>query len=112
VPRLEWDCKLNWQSPGDGVKVAPRHEFSTGWKITNTGGLTWSPERVTFTYLSGAQLHHEAVVQLKSGVAPGGSVILTVDMTAPRNRTQYTTYWALRQGDEYFCRVGLTILVK
>ena len=112
APARELDCKLNWQSPGDWYKVRPLREFSTGWKVTNTGTSTWDSESVEFTYLEGAKLHEEATVRLPSSVPPGSSVILSVGMRAPRNPSIYTTYWSLRQESIFFCRVALTIRVE
>ena len=106
------DCKLDWQSPGNGLWLDPGEDFPVGWKVTNTGTSTWDPESVEFTYLSGARLYRDSLVKLDSSVPPGASVILTVDMHAPRNSTTYTTYWSLRQGDTYFCRVGVSIYVE
>jgi hypothetical protein len=103
---------LNWKSPGNGYELDRGEEFSAGWKLTNTGTDTWSPGDVIFTYLSGAQLHNDAVVQLDGPVPPGESVILTASLRAPHNSTLYTTYWSLRRGDTFFCRVSVTIYVK
>ena len=106
------DCRLDWQSPGSGIKFDPKESFTVGWKVTNTGSQTWTPGSVEFTYLSGARLHRDSVVQLKSSVPPGQSVILTAEMRAPRNSTGYKTYWSLRQGDVFFCRLSLSIYVE
>jgi hypothetical protein len=90
-----------------------RHErFAAGWKITNTGTASWPPGSTVFTYVGGAKLHNDPLVQLKSSVPPGQSVILTVDMKAPGNSTLYTTYWSLQQGDTFFCRVSVSIYAK
>ena len=105
-------CRLDWQSPIDGYGVDPDELFSAGWKLTNTGTETWSPGSVVFTYVSGAQLHNDAVVQLDNSVPPGGSVILSARMRAPQHSTLYTTYWSLRQGETFFCRVSVSIFVE
>jgi hypothetical protein len=105
-------CRLNWKSPGNGYEVDRGENFSAGWKLTNTGTQTWSPGAVIFTYVSGAQLHNDAVVHLDGAVPTGESVILSVPMRAPENSTLYTTYWGLRQGDTFFCRVSVTIYAE
>jgi hypothetical protein len=105
-------CRLDWKSPGNGYEVHRGEGFSTGWKLTNTGTDTWSPGNVVFTYVSGAQLHNDAVVRLDRSVPTGSSVILSVRMRAPENSTLYTTYWSLRQGDTFFCRVSVTIYAE
>ena len=106
------DCRLDWQSPGSGIEFDRGEGFTVGWHVTNTGSAGWDPGSVEFTYLSGARLHRDPVVRLDMSVPPGQSVILTAEMRAPRNSTKYTTYWSLRQGDTFFCRVGLSIYVK
>jgi hypothetical protein len=104
-------CRLDWKSPGNGYELDPDEIFSAGWKLTNTGVETWTQESVVFTYVSGAQLHNDAVVQLDRSVPTGSSVILSVRMRAPEHSALYTTYWSLRQGDVFFCRVSVTIYV-
>ena len=112
IPSRALDCRLEWQSPGNGWEIQHEEDFTTGWKLTNTGSDAWSPGSVEFAYVSGAKLHRDPVVQLESTVATGESVILTAEMKAPRNSTSYVTYWSLRLGDMYFCRVGVSIYVK
>ena len=63
------------------------------------------------SYLGGAKLHNKGSFPLSVTVAPGDEVILSVPMKAPRNSTRYTTYWGLRQGDVFFCRLMLSIYV-
>lgn len=106
------DCRLDWQSPGNGLQVNPDQLFTVGWHVTNTGTDTWSPGSVSFTYLGGTKPNRDTVIGLKFSVAPGQSVTLTAEMKAPRNSTLYTTYWGLRQGDTFFCRVSVSIYVK
>jgi hypothetical protein len=110
VPEL--DCRLNWQSPGNGIEFEPQEYFSVGWDVTNTGSATWFPDRVVFTYLSGAKLHRDPLVKMDDIVSPGQQVILSVEMQAPHNSTKYTTYWSLREGDIYFCRLFVSIYVN
>lgn len=105
-------CRLDWKSPGNGWEVTRGEQFTAGWKLTNTGIESWTPGSVVFTYVSGAQLHNDPVVPFDHTVASGGSIILSVRMRAPENSTLYTTYWSLRQGDVFFCRVSVTIYVK
>lgn len=110
--RSKLDCKLNWQSPANGAQFKSNQAFTTGWKVTNTGTAAWNPASVEFTYLAGAKLYDYPLVKLKSTVSPGQAVILSVRMRAPTNSTTYTTYWSLREGDTFFCRVRLSIYVK
>ncbi len=105
-------CKLNWQSPRNHVIYNAGDSFTVGWSVTNTGTVTWDPGSVEFTYVSGAKLYDDPLVRLKSSVAPGQSVVLSVAMHAPRNSTTYTTYWSLKRGDTFFCSLALWIYVQ
>lgn len=105
-------CKLNWQSPGNYIRYDPKDDFTVGWKVTNTGTITWDPGSVEFTYVSGAKLYDFPLVRLTTSVSPGQSVILSVHMRAPKNSTTYTTHWSLRMGSKYFCPLSLWIYVE
>jgi hypothetical protein len=110
VPEL--NCKLNWQSPANGITYEPGTGFSTGWKVTNTGTAPWDASGVLFVYRAGARLGAEPVVPLRVSVAPGAAIVLSVAMTAPREAAMYTTRWSLRKGDTYFCPVSLSFYVN
>jgi Ig-like domain from next to BRCA1 gene len=110
VPQLA--CELNWQSPANGIAYDPGTNFTTGWKLTNTGTSPWDAARVEFVYRAGAKLDAEPVVHLRVSVAPGASVVLSVAMTAPRQPVMYTTRWSLRKGDTYFCPLSLSFYVN
>ncbi len=104
-------CQLVWQSPGNGIVYDPQVKFTTGWNIKNTGTQTWEAGTMQFTYLGGAKLHSTDIFPLPSSVGPGQTIVLSVPMKAPQNSTKYTTYWGLRQGDIFFCRVHVSIYV-
>ncbi len=106
------DCKLVWQSPPNGSTYNPREKFSVGWNIRNIGTATWEEGSFEFTYLEGARLNPDGMVPLRANVAPGQSVVLSVPMNAPITPRMYTTYWGIRQGNNFFCRLELTIIVQ
>jgi hypothetical protein len=108
----ELDCKLLWKSPGDGISYKWRDRFTVGWNVRNTGTAAWDPASVEFTYVGGAKLYEYPLVHLESSVAPGQEVVLSAAMKAPKNSTLYTTYWSLRQGNTFFCRLTESIYVK
>ncbi len=111
TPLSALDCKLLWQSPGNGIVYEPNEAFTIGWRVRNTGTAAWNTNSVEFTYVGGSRLYDYPLVQLKTSVAPGQDVVLSVHMRAPRNSTTYKTYWSLRQGDTYFCHLMLWIYV-
>ncbi len=107
----ELDCQLQWQSPSNSIEFFPLDKFTTGWDVKNTGTATWEQGSVEFTYVGGAKLHNDPSFPLDTTVTPGDEIVLSVPMKAPRDSTKYTTYWALRQGDTFFCRLKLSIYV-
>lgn len=108
----QFDCDLVMQSPANGAVLKPREHFTAGWKLQNTGTVSWNPGSVEFTYVAGTKMYQDPLVHLTYGVNPGDSTVLSVDMRAPVNSTTYTTSWALKVGKIYFCRVRLTIYVQ
>jgi hypothetical protein len=99
------------QSVRNGSHYKPRDQFSIGWKVRNTGAAGWDPGTVDFTYIAGTRMYQYPLVKLQGSVAPGNVSILIADLRAPLNPGKYSTTWSLRQGDTYFCHVGLTIYV-
>ena len=99
------------QTVKNGTHYKSREQFSIGWKVRNTGTAGWGPGTVDFTYIAGTRMYQYPLVQLQGTVAPGNIALLITDMRAPRNPGKYSTTWSLRQGDNYFCHVGLTIYV-
>ena len=108
----ELNCKLLWQSPGNYITYKRGQKFTVGWNVRNTGTSAWDANNVEFTYLDGARLYDYPVVQLDTTVSPRQTVVLSARMRAPKNATRSTTYWSLRRGDTFFCRLMLTIYVK
>jgi Ig-like domain from next to BRCA1 gene len=105
------DCSLIFQSPRNGVHFQPREHFDVGWKVRNTGRLSWDPETVYFAYLSGTKMDLSDVYHLPESVPPDGKAALSASLVAPRREGGYTTVWALRRGDTFFCRMSITINV-
>lgn len=64
-----------------------------------------------FAYLAGTRMDLNDVYRLPETVPPDGKVGLSASLVAPRKEGGYTTVWALRRGDNFFCRMSLTINV-
>ena len=105
------DCTLLMQTVKNGTHYKSREQFSISWKVRNTGTAGWDSGTVEFTYIAGTKMYQYPLVQLKGTVDPGNISYLIADMRAPSNPGRYSTTWSLRQGDNYFCHVGLTIYV-
>jgi len=111
VATHELDCEVVSQSVADNTQFRAGERFPVIWKVTNTGTTSWFPASVVFTYVGGSKFYVYSPVHLQNAVAPGQTTGLSADMRAPRNATEYTTLWSLRQGDRFFCPVRVTIAV-
>lgn len=107
----DYACRV-LKSPPNGVTYAPRTHFNAVWQFQNTGRQTWDSERVVFLYDSGDRFHITAAYNLPKTAEFGDVAEFIVEMEAPKNPGAYTTYWTLQNGDEKFCAVSLSIIVK
>jgi Ig-like domain from next to BRCA1 gene len=105
------DCALLMQTVRNGAHFKPGDQFSISWKVRNTGTAGWDSGLFDFTYIAGTKMYQYPLVHLQGTVDPGNISYLMADMRAPHNPGKYSTTWSLRQGDNYFCHVGLTIYV-
>ena len=104
-------CRVISQAMRNGRHLGYRERFDMGWKVKNTGNVVWDPASVDFVYSGGSRMYQSATAKLQKSVDPGNNVILVADLLTPKVHGHYTTFWSLRRGTEYFCRVSLTIFV-
>jgi hypothetical protein len=110
--KKDYACEV-LNSPTDGTIYSPRLEFKVRWRLKNVGQKNWDGNSVDFVYDTGDKFHKVKGYDLGSEEIKIGEVAeLFVEMQAPKDPGTYTTYWALRIGDEKFCKVSLTIGVK
>ncbi len=79
----------------DGTKFSPGSSFTKTWRLKNIGTCTWTTSYTMF-FSSGAQMGGPASVNFPVDVAPGQSVNLSVNLTAPANAGHYIGYWKFR----------------
>ncbi|HTX92593.1 MAG TPA: NBR1-Ig-like domain-containing protein [Anaerolineales bacterium] len=92
----------------DGTTVASGSPFTKTWRIQNVGTCTWTTSyALVFTF--GDALGSTPVIPLTSSVAPGQSVDLSVNMTAPSIPGHYRSYWRMRNasGAQFGVGTGL-----
>jgi hypothetical protein len=82
----------------DGTKIYPGATFEKTWEISNTGTCTWDTD-YALTFVSGSQMSGTETA-LEESVAPGESVDITVEMTAPTTETSYTGYWRMQNASD------------
>jgi hypothetical protein len=109
--RPELACKVLQQSVKRGSRFASKERFDISWMVKNTGTATWEPGVMELAYAGGSKMYQYQPVPLTHSSPPGDITILKADMVAPRTPDTYTMFWALRRGDEYFCRMSVTIAV-
>jgi hypothetical protein len=83
-----------------------------GWKVKNIGDLAWEPGEVEFGFLGGQKMYvSPSFAHLQSTVGHLDTAFLGTDMVAPKQPGNYTSLWTLRQGELYFCRMSVSIVV-
>jgi len=107
-----WACKMRSQTPKSGTRFDPKERFDMAWQVENFGWAPWEPGTVRAAYYSGSRLHAYDEVPLRETVATDQWTQIMVPMVAPRSSGSYTTVWALWRGDQEFCRMTVTIVVR
>jgi hypothetical protein len=89
----------------DGTVVAPGAAMVKTWRLKNIGSCTWSTSYAIVFY-GGTKMGAPSVVYLPTSVAPGATVDVTVNMTAPASAGHYRGYWMLRNASSAIFGVG------
>jgi hypothetical protein len=79
----------------DGTTYAPGATFTKTWRLKNIGTCTWTTN-YALVFTRGTQMGAPAAVNFPSNVAPGQTVDLTVNLTAPNSAGHYFGYYMLR----------------
>lgn len=89
----------------DGTNFQPNETFIKTWQLQNAGTTTWTTS-YSLVFVSGAQMNSPASVPLPNEVAPGGTVDISVNMTAPADPGSYRGYWNLQNTAGQFFGLG------
>lgn len=79
----------------DNTVMAPGQTFRKTWRIQNAGSCAWS-QSYQLVYTSGEAMGTIYAVNLPQAVAPGETVDVSVDLTAPYSYGTYQSNWNLR----------------
>ncbi|NOY98613.1 MAG: hypothetical protein GXP40_05335 [Chloroflexi bacterium] len=114
VPQL--GCSLVAQKPDDGQFVyKPGDSFDVEWVIKNTGQKTWA-STWPFQYFKGEAMSPTAAMTLGSDIAPGDTVTLRIEVTAPnvdgRDKETFVMWWAIIGDGSKFCTPYIAIFVQ
>lgn len=79
----------------DGSNVGANVVFTKIWRIRNVGTCSWTPS-YALVFVSGDRLGAPSFVVLPGNVAPGQSVDIPVQLTAPSQTGRFKGNWKLR----------------
>ena len=105
-------CRISRVSPANGTNFNPRDDFDAIWTVRNIGQRNWDRNSIDIIYSSGAKIHKVSGYDLNSNVRVGDSIDVGVDMQAPKDSGTYSTTWVMQRGDNEFCTLNLTIVVR
>jgi len=105
-------CQVTRVSPPNGSSFGPRDDFDVFWTVRNIGQRNWDRTDVDYIYSDGAKIHKVSGYDLDENVKVGNSLELGVDMQAPKDSGTYSTTWTMRVGNNTFCPLRFTIVVK
>src|SRR5215218_1651389 len=80
----------------DGTRYDPGATFTKTWRLKNVGTCTWAKDTYTMVFDAGTQMGSTASVPFLSAVAPGSTIDLSVNMTAPNAAGHYFGYWKFK----------------
>jgi hypothetical protein len=83
----------------------PGATFKKTWRLKNIGNCTWTTS-YALVFDSGTQMGAPSAVNFPSSVAPGATVDLSLDMTAPSSAGHYRGYWKLRNANGVIFGIG------
>ena len=89
----------------DGAKYEPGAAFKKTWRLKNIGTCTWTTS-YSLVFDSGAQMGSPASVKFPSEVKPGGTIDISVDMTAPSAAGHYIGYWKFKNASGVLFGIG------
>ena len=89
----------------DGTTFQPGAAFKKTWRLKNIGSCTWTTS-YQMVYVSGTQMGSTTSVNMPSNVAPGQTVDVSVDMTAPNAAGNYISYWKFKNASGVLFGIG------
>lgn len=75
-----------------GTVMFPGTQFTKTWRLKNVGTCAWTTSYRT-AFFSGEQMGALSSIQLPGNVAPGATVDISLNMTAPSMTGAYRGYW-------------------
>jgi hypothetical protein len=108
----DWTCTVTTKYPGKGAVIAKGLTFQAYWTVLNTGTRTWTNNSVDFLYAAGLRMNGRRIQDLPLNVAPGNTITLRMELTAPKRADTFSTVWTLKVGRRVFCGMRITFDVR
>jgi hypothetical protein len=86
---------LNDVSVPDETRMQSGQPFTKTWRLRNDGSCVWN-HNYSLVFTGGDLMGAPQSIPLDGTVAPGDSIDLSVNLTAPQDQGSYTGNWALR----------------
>jgi hypothetical protein len=93
----------------DYTNFSLNQTFNKTWRFRNVGTCSWN-SGFRLAFYSGSLLNAPSYVYLPYGVAPGGTVDVTIPMQAPSYAGTFSGYWGIyTDANLFFGKVWVTI---
>jgi hypothetical protein len=89
----------------DGTRFEAGTAFKKTWRLKNVGTCTWTTG-YSLVFDSGERMGGPVSTAFTSNVAPGATVDLTVDLTAPTAAGRYIGYWKFKNASGVLFGIG------
>lgn len=89
----------------DGTRFEAATAFKKTWRLKNVGTCTWTTS-YQLVHDSGERMSGPTSTALTGSVAPGATVDLTVDLTAPATAGRYRGYWKFKNASGVLFGIG------
>jgi hypothetical protein len=91
----------------DGTNFAPGAAFTKTWRLRNIGTCTWTTS-YALVFDSGNILGGPSSANLPNNVAPGQTVDVSINLTAPSSAGHYIGYWKFKTDTGVLFGIGST----
>lgn len=103
----DWAAFVKDVTIPDGTVFKPDRDFTKTWQLKNIGTCTWSKD-YALVFVSGNRMTGDKATKLTKSVAPGQTIDLSIELTAPVEVGKHVGYWALRNASGKIFGIGPT----